>query len=175
MKRSEEFALELENLKAEHKAFRDKKRSESEYAHDPNMRWWKEYYDAGGREYTEREEELEFQIRREQNREIEVGDGATLCLYSDRYACTVIKKTKCTLTLQRDKAIRDPNFKPEWIAGGFAGHCTNQDQQTYTYERNEKGELYVCHWSEKEGRYRHGSDGSMKVIRGRHEFYDFNF
>lgn len=175
MKRSEELKLELDALKAEHKAFRDKYREESGLKNDPNMRWWDGYYRSGGREYTEKEDSLEFEIRKEQNREVEVGDGVTLALYTDRYACTVIKKTKKTITIQRDKATLSPDFKPDWIVGGFAAHCTNAEEQTYTYERNENGEVYVCHWSEKEGRFRHGTDGSMKVFLGRHEYYDYNF
>jgi hypothetical protein len=36
----------------------------------------------------------------------EVGDGATYCMYTDRKACTVIKVTSKTITLQEDKATR---------------------------------------------------------------------
>lgn len=63
---------------------------------------------------------------------IQVGDGVTVNLWSDRYAATVIKVTKSTVTVRRDKATLNPDFKPEWIPGGFAAHCTNQDEQTYT-------------------------------------------
>lgn len=116
-------------------------------------------------------EDLKWQMRVEENREIEVGDGATYCLWSDRHACTVIAKTKTTITLQRDKATLDPKFKPE--RDGM--YCTNNDEQSYTYERDPNGEIYKCRWSEKNGRYQSGSDGSIKVLRGRREFYDYNF
>ena len=118
---------------------------------------------------------LELQMHVERNRELDVGDGCTYYLWSDSYACTVIKKTKKTITIQRDKATLSPDFKPDWIPGGFAAHCTNAEEQEYTYERNPNGEIYVCHWSEKEGRYRTGSDGSIKIGVGRHEYYDYNF
>lgn len=88
---------------------------------------------------------------------------------------TVIAKTAKTITIQRDTATLDPNFKPEWIAGGFAGHCTNQDEQTYTYERNPEGEKVRCYWSERLGCYTTGGDQSIRIRRGRHEFYDYNF
>ena len=119
--------------------------------------------------------DLELKLSVEQNRELDVGDGCTYYLWSDSYACTVIKKTKKTITIQRDKATLSPDFKPEWVPGGFAAHCTNAEDQSYTYERNPNGEIYVCHWSEKEGRYRSGSDGSIKIGVGRHEYYDYNF
>ena len=102
-----------------------------------------------------------------------VGDGATICLWSDRHAGTIIKVTKSTITVQRDKATLDPNWKPEWVAGGFAGHCTNQDDQTYTYERDLKGEVETFRWSTKYNQY--GQPGNLRAIKGRHEFYDYNF
>lgn len=104
---------------------------------------------------------------------VKVGDGATINLYTDREAGTIVKVTKCSITIQRDKAIRDPNFKPEFIPGGFAAHCTNQDEQSYTYERNENGALTTLWWSKKYNRY--GTPGNLTASKGRHEFYDYNF
>ena len=46
---------------------------------------------------------------------VQVGDGVTICYWSDRHAATVIKKTPLSLTVRRDKATLDPSFKPEWI------------------------------------------------------------
>ena len=102
-----------------------------------------------------------------------VGDGATINLYTDREAGTIVKVTKRSITIQRDKAIRDPNFKPEFIPGGFAAHCTNQDEQSYTYERDENGALTTLRWSKKYNRY--GTPGNPTASKGRHEFYDYNF
>lgn len=104
---------------------------------------------------------------------IRVGDGVTVNLWSDRHAATVIKVTKSTVTVRRDKATLNPDFKPEWIPGGFAGHCTNQDEQTYTYEPDEKGTQYTFRWSRKYQRY--GQPGDLTLSKGRHEFYDYNF
>lgn len=104
---------------------------------------------------------------------VKVGDGATINLWSDRHACTIIKVAKTTITVQRDTAILNPDFKPEFIAGGFAGHCTNQNEQSYTYERDEHGEVTTIHWSKKHQRY--GRPGFLTLSKGRHEFYDYNF
>ena len=106
---------------------------------------------------------------------VKIGDGATVCLWSDCHAGTIIKVTKCSITIRRDKATLDPNFKPEFVAGGFAGHCTNQEEQTYTYESDPDGYTETFRWSNKYNRYQGGGDGSVKVIKGRHEFYDYNF
>ena len=103
-----------------------------------------------------------------------VGDGVTMHLYSDAYAGTVVKVTKSTVTVQKDKATLDPNWKPEMVAGGFAGHCTNQNEQTYTYERNENGETVTFRWSDKYEGYRNNKMGYV-LTKGRREFYDYNY
>ena len=104
---------------------------------------------------------------------IQVGDGVTVNLWSDRYAATVIKVTKSSVTARRDKATLNPDFKPEGIPGGFAAHCTNQDEQTYSYEPDENGTEYTFRWSRKYQRY--GQPGNLSLSKGRHEFYDYNF
>lgn len=104
---------------------------------------------------------------------VKVGDGVTINLWSDRHAATVIKVTAKTVTVRRDKATLNPDFKPEFIAGGFAAHCTNQSEQSYTYEPDEKGEVTTFHWSDKFQRY--GQPGNLTLSKGRHEFYDYNF
>lgn len=102
-----------------------------------------------------------------------VGDGATVRYWSDAHACTIIKVTKATVTVRRDKATLDPDFKPEWVAGGFAGRCVNQSEQTYTYEDDPNGEVMTFRWSNKYNSY--GTPGNLRLTRGRHEFYDYNF
>ncbi len=117
----------------------------------------------------------EFHTKRLSPVTVQVGDGVTIHLYSDAHAGTVIKKTKATITVQQDKATIDPNFKPEFVTGGFAGHCTNQNEQTYTYEPNPNGSITTYRWSNKYNRYQGGGDRSVTVTKGRREFYDYNF
>lgn len=124
------------------------------------------------RENMVAEENDLIKLRRDYYAGVEVGDGVTVCYYSDKEAFTVIKRTAKTLTIQRDTAILNPDFVPEWIAGGFAGHCINQSEQTYTYERNPNGATYTARWSEKRGSW---VVNGNNVIIGRHEFYDYNF
>ncbi len=102
-----------------------------------------------------------------------VGDGATVKLYTDRHAGTIVKVTKATITIRRDKAILSPDFKPQYVAGGFAAHCVNQDEQEWTYEPDENGELTTLYWSNVYNQY--GRPGDLIAIKGRHEYYDYNF
>lgn len=104
---------------------------------------------------------------------IRVGDGVTVNLWSDRYAATVIAVTKRSVTVRRDKATLDPGFKPEWVAGGFVGHCINQSEQTYTYEPDVNGDEYSFCWSRRHQRYEQTNGPTLS--KGRHEFYDYNF
>ena len=116
-----------------------------------------------------------FNERRLSPINIKVGDGVTVHLWSDAHAATVIKKTRCTITVQYDKATLSPDFKPEFVTGGFCAHCTNQNEQTYTYEKDENGRIETYRWSDKRIRYQGGGDGSIYLTKGRHEFYDYNF
>lgn len=92
---------------------------------------------------------------------IKVGDGATICYYTDREAGTIIKRTKNTITIQRDKAFRTDN-------NGMS------DCQEYRYERDENGFIEVYHWSNKYGCFRN-SKNRLYVINGRHKYYDYSF
>lgn len=163
MKYSEILTEKLHALQAEHE------RIVQEIIADKSKR---ETYKDHIENYFDLERDLNREICVERRRELGVGDGVTYHLWSDSHACTVIKRTPKTITIQRDKAILSPDFKPEWIPGGFAAHCTNQDEQSYTYERDPGGETVTARWSEKRG----GFVYLDKIVSlGRHEFYDYNF
>lgn len=102
-----------------------------------------------------------------------LGGGATICHYSDRIACTVtrISPSGKTIWMQEDTADLD-GWKPEVIAGGFAGHCVNNAEQTYKYSPNPDGVVHRA-GRRKDGRYctTHGKP----VIPGRRHFHDYNF
>lgn len=102
-----------------------------------------------------------FRIRLHQ--ELRVGDGVTVNLYSDSCAGTIIRRTKCSLWIQRDSAFRtDKN--------GMS------DCQEYRYERNPKGTIYHARWSEKWGCFIFGGHRDGKPISiGRHEYFDYSF
>ena len=105
---------------------------------------------------------------------VKVGDGVTVNLWTDRYAATIIKVTKCSLTVRRDRAIRDPEWMPKYLPGGFSAYCFNNDDQRYiAYEPDEAGSIYTFRWSGKYQRY--GRPGDLTLSKGRHEFYDYNF
>jgi hypothetical protein len=104
-----------------------------------------------------------------------VGDGATICHHSDRTACTVVRVSAsgATAWLQADTATLDPpGWKPELAPGGFAGHCTNQHEQRYTYQANPSAPLIRASLRIT-GQWR--TTDRERVVPGRHKFYDYNF
>ena len=103
-----------------------------------------------------------------------LGDGVTVSVWTDCEA------------LREDKATRSPDFKPEFIAGGFAGHCVNQNDQTYTYEADPTGptiKVSLRRWTDEEGNERRlwkkvGTktfERGGNVYHGRRKFHDYNF
>ena len=101
-----------------------------------------------------------------------VGDGVTVNYWTDRNAYTVIARTKQTITIQRDKATLVPEFKPDFVPGGFCGTVINQNEQDYTYEPDTNGRIMRAYWSDKKKAFY--ADG-LRISPGRHEFYDYNF
>ena len=176
MKKSEAIKQQIDAINAEYDeiiqqmVYQNPKRTAEN--HD---QLWAEFWKVYGTEHTDLVRDLECDFNRELNRELKVGDGVTMHLWSDAHACTVIARTAKTLTIQRDKATRSPAFKPEWIPGGFSAICTNSEDQEWSYERDPHGAITRCRWSEKRGCWQTGSDGSIRIGRGRHEHYDYNF
>lgn len=89
----------------------------------------------------------------------EIGMGATVLFHTDRKAATVIAFTKCTVTVQFDKATRTDN-------NGMS------DSQEYTYERDLAGNK-LTFWKNARGCY--GKPGIGLDLGHRSEYYDFSF
>lgn len=105
--------------------------------------------------------------------EMNVGDHAHVCHYSDVDPVTIIKKTATTLTVRFDKAERDPSWKPEWVIGGFAAHCTNNDEQKWIIEEDPNGQVEVFRWHKRSNRYENTIGEAL--IPGWMKKYDYNF
>ena len=104
-----------------------------------------------------------------------IGSGATVSLWSDRHACTVIDfdDRKQIITVQRDNAVR-------------ADKNGMSDCQSWEYSANENGQIYRFKlknnmWRQlrtNENGYlvvRPVSDSSRLHVGFRNEYYDFTF
>jgi hypothetical protein len=97
----------------------------------------------------------------------EVGDGATVCKWTDREAGTIIKvnltkegKIKSVIW-QKDKAKRsDKNGQSE--------------VQSYEYSKDPKAETFEF-FLQKNGQYKSPCQGTYLAIGIRNEYYDYSF
>lgn len=105
--------------------------------------------------------------------EMDVNEHAHIQHYSDVSPCTVVKRTKTTITVRYDKAERDPNWKPEWVVGGFAAHCLNNDEQRWIIEEDPAGEVETFRWHKRDNCFMNTS--GEKLLPGWAKHYDYNF
>lgn len=94
--------------------------------------------------------------------------------YSDIEPYEIVRWVgKKTIEIREMKYEADPSFKPEWIVGGYAGHCTNAHGQKWFISSDETAPII---------RARLNKDGYYRSKFGKHilndeaiRFYDYNF
>ncbi len=99
---------------------------------------------------------------------------ANLYGYSDVHPYEVVRViSEKTMEIRSMDASLDPDWRPEIIPGGFAGHCVNQTDQKWIIESNPSTETI---------RIRKRKDGKWYSCYGKHvlsneprKFYDYNF
>ena len=139
--------------------------------------------------------ELNTESESKMDNEFKVGDGVSWSLFSDRFAGTVVKVTRCRVHVVEDdaKLLNGPNSGEEDALqvhpGGF---CANvQGNQRYEYSRgsgrsylftlrNDKKRRYdseTKQWNdvvEQEFRLK-SANGYGSLSHGRTKHYDYNF
>lgn len=95
--------------------------------------------------------------------------------YSDTSPYEVIRRAgDKTYEVRAMKVEADESWKPEFVSGGYAGRCVNQNEQKWVYNVDTQGEVV---------RVRLHKDGAWRDAYGRRflpsetpkRFYDFNF
>ena len=98
----------------------------------------------------------------------EIGMGATVCLWTDRHAATVVE-VKRFRRGARAGQVREVTVQRDIATPTHAGMT---DAQGYTYERDPEGKLSVFR-ADRHGRFR--GAGSSLAVGHRSEYYDFSF
>ena len=106
-----------------------------------------------------------------------IGDGATVCFFSDRRAGTIINVSKSgkKVDVQLDKATLINRDELEFSPGGFCCHV--EGIQKYAYEPDPDGVIWRFSLR-KNGKYVRSGDsinGTRLILGIRAEHYDFNF
>jgi hypothetical protein len=107
-----------------------------------------------------------------------VGMGVTLSGYSDCHPAEIIEVVRAKNGNIKHLVIRgmdselDPEWKPEMIAGGFAGHCTNQRDQKWILTSNPENHSSKVKLVKDGWKSEYGKNVSLgKAVK----FYDYNF
>lgn len=91
--------------------------------------------------------------------------------YSQSYPWREVSRTAKTVKLAKVNVKKDPDWKPEFLPGGYAGHCTNQSEQTWLFDGVDEGYSKTIRMTKKGWSHR-----GVKFTEGRaSEFYDYNF
>jgi hypothetical protein len=145
------------------------KRTREQFMEEYNEKRW--HFDGT---YEERREQ-EKQMFKDWYDEMEVGDHCHIAHWSDVSPCTIINRTKTTITVRYDKATLKDTWKPEFVLGGFCAHCLNNEDQddAWDIEEDENGHTDVFRWSKKFNCYKNKCD--EKLFPGWLKKYDYNF
>lgn len=84
-----------------------------------------------------------------------------------------VVSAKC-LEVREMKAERDPDWKPEFIPGGFAGHCVNQHEQRWNIEPDPEALVYRIRLH-KNGWWKDANGNRFVLSEAPRKFYDYNF
>jgi len=94
--------------------------------------------------------------------------------YTDVYPFEVIRKVseKC-LEIRGMSAELEQSWKPDFIPGGFAGHCTNQRDQKWIITSDESARIFRIRLGKKGWKCRDGN--RFTLADEARKFHDYNF
>lgn len=101
---------------------------------------------------------------------------ANLYGYSDVKPYEVVRVvSEKTIDVRPMNVDKDPNWKPDIIAGGFAGHCINQHEQTWIITSDEEAKTIRIRYSAKRGCFQNKYGDRFKLADQPRYYYDYNF
>lgn len=104
----------------------------------------------------------------------EVGKFANHAGYTDWHPYEIVRiVSDKTIEIREMASKLDPDWKPDIIPGGFAGHCVNNNSQEWIYESKPDG-LVTKARLHKDGRW-YSSQGRHVIMDKPRRFHDYNF
>jgi hypothetical protein len=94
--------------------------------------------------------------------------------YSDVNPHEVVRRiSDKTLEIRAMSAERDPEWKPDFVAGGFCGTVVNQNRQRWIISSNPEARVFRIRLGKKGWK---DSGGARYVLADKpQKFYDYNF
>ena len=99
-------------------------------------------------------------------------------MYSDVKPFEVVeRRTDNKVMIRMMDAERRADWKPEFIPGGFFGHCTNNDDQRNAWDikSNEANPLIAVRWSNAKWGWFDSHGGRYSMEDAPRKKHDFNF
>ena len=95
--------------------------------------------------------------------------------YSDVHPFEVLAVSKSgkQITIRQMHCDLDPDWQPEILPGGFAGHCVNQHEQRWVITSDETARPIKAH--KRSDGYYYSAWGKHRIEAQPRRFYDFNF
>ena len=102
---------------------------------------------------------------------------ATNSLHSDAHPFEIVRVVSDkTIEVRAMDAERSPDWKPEFVSGGFAGHCTNNDDQRNAWVMKSNADNPVVRIRKrKNGSWYSPSHGRFYLSEAPFKKHDFNF
>lgn len=105
--------------------------------------------------------------------EINVGDGATILMWSDRRPATVVAIEGNRVTIQEDKSVRvDSNGMSEMQEYEFS---RNPNGCKTTFRKNKRGKWEQVRFNSETGRWNKTADSPNISFGRRSKYHDFSF
>lgn len=95
--------------------------------------------------------------------------------WSDVYPHEIIRRvTAKAIEIRAMIAELDPAWKPEIVAGGFAGHCTNNRSQSWIIKSDKSNDIVRIRLH-KDGTWRDKGGSKYRLDTHAIKFHDYNF
>lgn len=132
-------------------------------------------------EYGRKELEIRNLMLEAEQERMDSFNHPTTEMYANCYQWTdsqpfeiVEAKNDKLLVIRAMDAVIDPEYKPQFIAGGFAGHVPNNYEQKWIYSKNtQRPTIKIRKHSDGIWRDKHG--GTYRISDKPCKFHDYNF
>ena len=106
----------------------------------------------------------------------EIKKYAIYCGWTDREPFEVVRViSEQTVEIRAMDCVQDPDWKPEWVVGGFSGICLNDKSQRWIITSNPDNPVTRIRWSKRNHQWQKGTYCRFSMADEPYKYYDNNF